>query len=284
VEGTREEMPFVRIYNSITNLPEGFIWRIRDDEEISMPLIMNSKRLIITQEYASTWRSLKVPSLDVFNATGTLDHLEIWDLDVADMPRIPDSVTTLEIRNTTMTDLRQINANWGNIDTLILEANSKLRGTVNVPDGVKDFAILNQMVGIIRFPEGLKRVRCGPHVRFTQFVGSMPSDTLYLVSTYANPYKKGLMDMEELCENEIRYSLPMYDEIITQKWHFRMMKLIEGVNKCINYKVCAELGSIPKRIRVSEDNFDNPIVVAMNLSSNYPRRMAEFVAEVTTVN
>jgi hypothetical protein len=248
-----------------------------------MPLIMNSKRLIVTQEYASQWRRLKVPSLDVFNETGTLEHLEIWDLDVADMPKIPDSVTTLEIRNTSMTDLRQINANWGNIDTLILEANSQLRGTVNVPDGVKDFAILTHLVGIIRFPSGIKRVRCGPYVRFTQFVGSMPSESLYLVSSYTHPYKKGLMDMEELCQNEIRYSLPMYEDIITQKWHFRMMKFIEEVNKSINYKVCAELGSIPKRIRVSEDNVENPIVVAMNLSSNYPRRMAEFMAEVTTV-
>jgi len=40
-----------------------------------------------------------------------------------------------------------------------------------------------------------------------------------------------------------------------------------------------ELGSIPRRIRIStEEDLYNPIIIAMKLASNYPRRMAEFVA------
>lgn len=43
-----------------------------------------------------------------------------------------------------------------------------------------------------------------------------------------------------------------------------------------------ELGSIPIRIKLSKGNIDSNIVTAMFLKSNYPRRMAEFVANTTS--
>lgn len=278
-ERRKRKMPFVRINNN-TN---GFIWRYRPREEVNLQVIKNTRMLIITTDYVEPGFICKVPSLEIFNETGTLEHLEIWDLDVSHLPKIPDSVRTLELRDTNLTNLNQICANWGNIETLVLDSNKKFTGSVIVPEGVRDFAIMNQLVGVIRFPADIRKVRCGPMVRFTQLTGNMPREMLYLVNVISNPYKKGLDAMERLCENEIRGSLPMYEDIITQKWHIQQMKFIESVNKNINYSLCSDMGSIPTRIRVSEDNVENPIVVAMNLSSNYPRRMAEFFTEVTTV-
>jgi hypothetical protein len=266
-------MPFVRINN-----PDGFIWRLREGEVVTLPEILNSRMLIITTDIADPCYRLKVPSLDAFNATGTLEHLEIWDLNVIDMPAIPDSVRSLQIRNTNMTNLNQIHANWRNMDNLTLDSNKKLKGSLIVPDGVQEFVMGNQLVDIIRFPSEIKRVQCGPRVRFTQLVGSLPSETLFLFNVFAHPYKKVLSDMEEQCQNEIRHSLAMYEDMITQKWHMRQMKYIEEVNTNLRYKTYEEIGSIAARIRVSEDNIENPIVVAMKLASNYPRRMAEFLS------
>ena len=273
-------MPFVRIAN-----PDlGFIWKYRNSEVVDLNIIRNTRMLIIMPGYSDIGYTCKVPSLDIFNETGTLEHLEICELDVKDMPKIPDSVRRLEIRNTNITNLTQINANWGNIGTLILDMNKRFTGSFNVPDGVTEFAIVNQRVGVIRLPSKIRKVQCGPCVKFTQLVGEMPTEVLNLINVFSNPYKKGFDEMEKLCGDEVLGSLPMYEEIICKKWHGRQIQYIKEVNTNINYSLYKEFGSIPKRMRVSTvEDMENPIVVAMNLASNYPRRMAEFFTERTTV-
>jgi len=268
-------MPFVRLND------DGFMWRYRQNEVVDLRIICNSRMLIITTDIADPSYTLKVPSVDIFNETGTLEHLEIWDMDVVDMPRIPSCVRSLEITNTNLTSLDQIRANWANMETLILDTNKMFRGSVIVPEGVKEFAMMNQSADIIRFPPGIQKVRLGSLIRFTQLTGHLPQEILYLFGKFAHPYKHELDEMKDICENEIRTSLPMDEEFITAKWHQRMMAYIERVNHKKNYIVYQHFGSIPKRIRVSAENIDNPIVVAMNLSSNYPRRMAEFISEYT---
>ena len=80
----------------------------------------------------------------------------------------------------------------------------------------------------------------------------------------------------------IQSCITPYNPTRLDNWDINyMVEYITGVNAELAY---LDFGSIPKRIPVSPDNIENPIVVAMNLSSNYPRRMAEFIAitEVTT--
>lgn len=61
-------------------------------------------------------------------------------------------------------------------------------------------------------------------------------------------------------------------------------EIVEHITQVNAQRVYLELGSIPKRIKISEDKFEDPIVVVMKaLQSNYPRRMAEFMA-VTDVS
>ena len=58
-----------------------------------------------------------------------------------------------------------------------------------------------------------------------------------------------------------------------------IIKHIELVNA---QQVYLHYRSIANRIKISEDNMENPIVVAMKaLKSNYPRRMAEFMAYIS---
>lgn len=263
-------MPFIRI-------TDGFIWKFRLGEDVDLRIISNAQRLCITLQYPNLDCPLAGPLREVFARNAVLEDLELWDVDLTDMPEIPDSVRSLTLRNTTITNLNQIRSKRNTLVTLILDTNTKLTGNVNVPEGVEEFAMVNQQVEVIRFPPGTKTVHFGPLARFTQLTGSLPSSELYCVHVFTHPYKNGLIEMDKRCKNEISNSLPMYEDLVIQEWHKKKMRYIEEVNKQIGYTAYANMGSIPKRIRVSPDNIENPIVVAMNLVSNYPRRMAEFV-------
>lgn len=77
-----------------------------------------------------------------------------------------------------------------------------------------------------------------------------------------------------------------YDERIlnTHKYHPEITKKkVEHITYVNAQHVYAELGSIPERIYVTKKNMESPIVKAMFLGSNYPRRSAEFVAS-TKIN
>lgn len=77
-----------------------------------------------------------------------------------------------------------------------------------------------------------------------------------------------------------------YNNLIlnTHKYHPEITKQkVEHIIQVNAQHVYFEFGSIPQRINVSEKNMESPIVKAMFLGSNYPRRMAEFVAS-TKIN
>jgi len=59
-------------------------------------------------------------------------------------------------------------------------------------------------------------------------------------------------------------------------------KKFNHINMVNAHSIYMHFGSIPKRIRVSnDDDLENPIIVAFHLSSNYPRRIAEFMSYVS---
>jgi hypothetical protein len=76
-----------------------------------------------------------------------------------------------------------------------------------------------------------------------------------------------------------------YDNNILSNLHNSTIDNIQHITEVNAHHIYMEFGSIPKRINLAniDPHVDNPIVTAMFLSSNYPRRMAEFVA-VTEVN
>jgi hypothetical protein len=67
-----------------------------------------------------------------------------------------------------------------------------------------------------------------------------------------------------------------YDNNLSQ---YEKIKHIQLVNSCNIYQ---HFGSIPTRIRVSSnEDLENPIIIALHLASNYPRRMAEFISDLS---
>lgn len=74
----------------------------------------------------------------------------------------------------------------------------------------------------------------------------------------------------------IRGGIHPYDETQINMDSIHSIKHINYVNAQQMY---AHFGSIPRRVSISYDN-TNPIIVALNLASNYPRRMCEFMSYV----
>ena len=83
------------------------------------------------------------------------------------------------------------------------------------------------------------------------------------------------------CIVEKRASLAYDEEMINRRWHVIKLEYIKHVNDAAMYQVYLAFGSIPRRIKNAYEHRDNPIVSALNLASNVPRRMAEFVTEST---
>ena len=274
-------MPITTDINTISR--RDLIWRYLPDEVLDPDVFEDARSLVIMSDYP-------LPPLDPF-FKGMLTTLKVLNMDVANLPeRIPDSVRTLLFHNTTLSDIvQQIPANWSNINTLVLSANPLLNGTsLVVPDGVLEFKIISQHVRNIRFmggggggsyPKTTTPVRkfSAEGGSFDKLTGNLPKKQILLYSTTQSIYTQ---PTQEICRKYQKDILK-----VSAQHHYRLMdtrdkNILECVNKIndeMGYSLYAEFGFIPKRIRVSEENIESPVVVAMNLASNYPRRMAEFV-------
>ena len=78
-----------------------------------------------------------------------------------------------------------------------------------------------------------------------------------------------------------------YDEDILNnsaiQYYRRNEIIIKHINKTNAYNTYIHYGTIPKRIRLNLSDVEtmkNPIIIALNLGSNYPRRMAEFMSYI----
>jgi len=229
-----------------------------------------------------------MPSLEEFN-TGNLVHLELQQIDVTNMPRIPDSVRALTLSYTTLTDLREINVNWDNIQLLKLTRNNGLNGkSLIVPNGVKSLIIICQRFSIIRTPPSIQQFQ-SISTNIGLITGHMPLE-LSIQDTCQTPIYGDLFHMyEDLCYHELddvhldydgdeRY----YETLrVIKKWHDRKVDHIVRYNNDYNSQMYLELGSIKHRIKNPVEHCENPMVAAVFLGSNYLRRAAEFMTEET---
>ena len=257
-----------------------------------MSIIKDTNRLIIMTDTGCV--KYAIPSLDVFMTTKTLVHLELWEMDVSNCPRIPPSVCSLELVNTTVRDINQIGACWENIERLTLDSNYQLNGSsLTVPNGIEHLVIMTQRFDIIRFPATVKSFR-GIRVKYSQLTGRLP-EKLQCNETYPSfvglsicPYKQGFDQLDVMCRDEIASSVEdidfnLQDEIL-RKWNDLKRQYVVEINKRINQKIYQDIGSVPRRMCITQDNIDNPIVIALHLASNYSRRMVEFVTEHTGIH
>ena len=230
----------------------------------------------------------RMPSLEEFNL-GNLVHLELQQIDVMNMPRIPESVQVLTLTDTTVSDLSQININWENISILQLSCNPNLNDRpLIVPNGVKTVIIKCQRFSIIRLPESIQTFRT---IRsdVELITGHLPSEDINIMGNYNNPiYADVLENYDDRCYDELNDADLRYDADenlhyrILRKWHFKKRVHIAKYNRKYNSQMYLELGSIKHRIRNPVEHREEPIVAALFLGSNYLRRAAEFMTEETS--
>jgi hypothetical protein len=289
-------MPLIQMFNQgpLRNMP-GLIWQYQvDDEKETEEILKNmtDNRVAYLQIMCVSKIKPVMPSLELFN-TGHLISLKIHGMDVQNMPPIPSSVHSLEFNSTNISDLNNMSVDWSNIRELSLKLNTNLNGcSLIIPyNMILDTLILElQFFTIIRLPQSTKSLFVWS-CRYNQITGRLPSVTL--VNNDAN----GLYPHNSIYNfNRIRNNSIFYDPSLHKLYHnnyFKMtgimihditIKHIKNANDQVNYKLCTNFSNIPKRIKNAYEHRDEPIVAALHLSSNVPRRMAEFVMEFTKIN
>jgi len=202
-----------------------------------------------------------VGSPDPGNYIGYLDKCFIGGI-----TDIPETVCDIMIRNSYITDLSSVLLSGKSLKTISLINNKiPILFSVPIPYGVSRIFIESTTVGDpIIFPPTIISITC--------FRCSIPR-------------LDGLDCADPNLYLSIQQCITPYDENILFMYGLDNKKNVEYITKVNAQQVYLDFGSIPSRIRISSDKeLNNPIIMALHLASNYPRRMAEFIAitKVTT--
>lgn len=177
---------------------------------------------------------------------------------------LPPTLTILELHNTLIEDIGLLVHQCPNLLQLRLENNS--------------FPIKN-----LAFPQSLYKLSAICET-FTNEL-RIPTNTC-VVSLIHSTFPRLHFDHNPNTATQYRYErliiagcISPYDELIVSKNTINFAQKVCYIMRTNGCSIYTDFGSIPKRIRIRyvQDN-ENPIIVALNLSSNYPRRMAEFMA------
>lgn len=276
-------MPITRTYNYGPNQDmDGIIWRfqIEDDiEDIRQQIAqIRVAQLIILPHITTEIRPL-LPPLDFVFDTGHLIRLDIRGMDVTNLPKIPSSVTELIFNKTSLSrPLTELPVDWTRIEHLCLNRNPNLDGTsIVIPAGPQRVVLEGQSFNIVRLPPAIQSLLT-IHTTYHQIVGTLPKKTFGRVGQ--------IRDTDSIYEFD-RFSSNLYRqdgysvEAITHNVHLNVIYYMKRRNDEYNSQVYLDFGSIPRRIQNAYEHRENPIVAALHLSSNYPRRMAEFITEHT---
>lgn len=279
-------MPFEQTFNHWTDEPNGYTWTVDQEivDDLSILDLTITTKLKIEPSGNSRNRLPRIPSLDVFN-TGHLDRLEISDMDVQHMPRIPESVRVLVFSQTNMSNLTQINVDWKQIKVLELHLNPNLDGiSMIVPEGIETLVIRRNWIDIIRLPSTITSFY-SDNLIVNQLTGHLPNCTILF--GYNSQYPKYWMGYN-LINQQVDIEMDDVDgeeesNQVSAKWVKKLGYHIQCVNDAENARLYAGLAEIKHRIRNPVIHRENPIVEALFLGSNYLRRAAEFMTEETIV-
>lgn len=283
-------MPIIYTFN---NGPQqnmsGLLWIYQNDEntEEILDTITNNNNVSYLKISSETHIKPCLPSLEIFN-TGHLISLKIIGMDITNMSPIPSSVRELELNDTNISDLNIIPVNWSNIRDISLSYNRNLDGR---PLIFPHYMILDQLIinfqrfTLIRLPQSSQSVFLR-FCRYHQITGFLPSTTFVNYTAHGFFGTDSIYDFEMIPRN-IYFHDPAnimrndYFTTIANKVHSLTNQHIKDMNDNVNHKLCNEFSHIPKRIKNAYEHRDEPIVSALHLASNVPRRMAEFVMEFT---
>jgi hypothetical protein len=281
-------MPFEQTFNDWTDAPQGYIWTVDPDVDEDISEIDPTATTLKIEPGQD--RPTRIPSFDGFN-TGNLQTLDISDMDVTEMPRIPASVRYLTFTETNLTNLNQVNVDWSQIRVLELHSNRGLDGSVLiVPEGVETLLIRHNRFDIIRLPSTMRRFCCD-NVSVKQLTGHV-STTCNILFGYNCTFPKYWMGYS-ITRRELEREMDQLDDPedgeaeehlqVRAKCDAKLAHHIHYVNTAENAKIYADLAEIKHRIRNPSSHSENPMVAALFLGSNYLRRAAEFINEETIV-
>ena len=177
---------------------------------------------------------------------------------LSELTDIPHTVTDLVIENTMLSNIGSIISECPNIMSLKLNTNMYQIKITKLPINLRYLYIDTEtLTEPIKVNPGL-RIIC-----ISQ--SSIPGieNLKYVPNSYITI---------DSCESP-------YDNVLLSNPILRTIDRVYHINMVNRHRVYTDFGAIPHRIQISEKNINNPIVVALNLSSNYPRRMAEFIAK-----
>ena len=288
VKREKRRMPLEQTFNDWTDAFQGYIWTVEEDVEDDLSALDPTATTLKIEPGQD--QPTRIPSLELFN-TGNLTTLDISDMDVTEMPRIPASVRYLIFRETNLTNLSQVNVDWFQIRVLELHSNRGLDGSVLiVPEGVETLLIRHNRFDIIRLPSTMRRFCCD-NVSVKQLTGHV-STTGNILFGYNCNYPKYWMGYS-LNRRRLELDLDQLEDAAEgeEEDHIRVREMCDArlahhihyVNTAENAKIYADLAEIKHRIRNPISHSENPMVAALFLGSNYLRRAAEFMAEETIV-
>lgn len=179
---------------------------------------------------------------------------------------IPPHLLSLEIHNSLIEDIGSIIQQCHHLTALRLHNNLNPINITYLPPTLNAFYVLGEtFTSHLRIPFNTAVIRFVhstiPYIYMDHALVA-PKTTVvrherFIIAGCQTPYNPKI-----LADNKIRFIQKVHHILFTNAQH-----------------IYQHFGSIPTRIRVSsEEELNNPIIKALNLASNYPRRMAEFIA------
>jgi len=206
-------------------------------------------------------RSGSLPASFGSGGSGGLGHPSVYLKDLTD---IPESVTTLELHRTKIIDIGALLSTCPQLTGLRLQNNQYVINTANFPPALRKLDVINEV--------------------FVQDILLTPE--LVLISMIHSQFPAFRIESEEIgravpgrherlliagCDSP-------YDELIMSNNKIKFSKKIAHITDINTRKVYQHFCEVRRRIHNPYEHRDEPIVAALFLSANYPRRMAEFLS------
>jgi hypothetical protein len=245
-------MPIKYSSNNTTN---DAVWTYTHDEEIKICNFCYVTRLIITTDTKKHIPKLILSSLYGFTYLRELTLMNIPVIKITDI----GYAELVRIQNTHIHSIEYIDMR--NVRTLILHKNPKI-DMFQIPTNVSEFTAVNQ---------DFRELYTTPVVRIVKLY-SCKFKYIYKLGNAVN------LDILDINGGEHIY--PIINNMIGMN---AKKEIIKRKNIESKYDEYSQFEEIKRRIKLTERNTESPITQVFWLSSNYPRRMAEYCIDIECI-
>ena len=231
------------------------IWTYDPNEVLNFAMFVNITQLTITTEIPlNAQRPLTLPSLYMFPNLLKLSILNIRVTHITDL----GLCTSLVLQCTDIASLSRVDTT--RLTKLSIYTNNHLK-LETIPSTVTDFSAVFQNFGDLRMPHCLSRL---------------------VLLNCAFAYLSGIPDSFEpdnLTIQDCRHNYGFTNITGVRK----IRDMIHDANVSSKYTTYAMFGNLKEGLILNDRSAQSPITQALWLTSNYPRRMAEFLVDPTCI-